>query len=555
MALITCPECGREISEYAESCIGCGCPMQVIKEHLKNTQKTEVKKEVEAPRNAKEAVESQKEAVCEEKNLGNLVAWRKGYKINGVFHGDVLFCNKLGVYFNEKWEHGVLKSRHMVREHSRQKLHQKDYLLMAHEGKLRAFPNDYISILFGILSREELEQWCIGPFEPQVRHDSFTEESGEDDFVQLSRALQSPTFWGIPEESKNPRCAWMPLGTSVINPLYYEYDISCVELLLNEDAETVHRIVHYSAYVLLPETNNDRNASYQIVSRDEYERFEKTNQTTHAYTGAEAIGVMLQSLCLQDEYDSTEQELNMLIWEERYGLCDAESVKKIPKLLLRRNLIKFFLDNQIQPQWLVIDAIPIAPVEVRRSSRREHSEIDRLYISLIRKVLRHKRLLELAAPQIILMNEKRMIQESVDEIIKRSFTRLYSDNSLESLFDMMVSWHTEKREYSNGAIYDGMITNEKRNGIGIMILPDGCCYVGNWVDGTRCGEGKEYLYNGDCYIGTYVDGKPHGRGIYIKPDGETFEGTWENGVRNGEGTIIYSDGTKNAVYYINGLMV
>lgn len=103
-------------------------------------------------------------------------------------------------------------------------------------------------------------------------------------------------------------------------------------------------------------------------------------------------------------------------------------------------------------------------------------------------------------------------------------------------------------EKAQGASYNGEWHDNKKNGYGVQIYPNGEKYEGQWANGLRNGEGTLWVPIGKgkklrkLYVGSWRDDKRHGRGTCYFRNGEFFQGTWDNGKMHGQGTLRYSNG-------------
>ncbi len=133
-----------------------------------------------------------------------------------------------------------------------------------------------------------------------------------------------------------------------------------------------------------------------------------------AMSGAEAIRKVLEGIDLKKFYESTKKELE-----------DVREETKKKKMLLRLRVVHSFIKNKLRPEWLVLTVLPVLPPELRPmvpldGGRYATSDLNDLYRRVINRNNRLKKLIELRAPEIIVKNEKRMLQEAVDALIDNS---------------------------------------------------------------------------------------------------------------------------------------
>lgn len=100
-------------------------------------------------------------------------------------------------------------------------------------------------------------------------------------------------------------------------------------------------------------------------------------------------------------------------------------------------------------------------------------------------------------------------------------------------------------------IYLGQWTNDKRNGVGIILITNGDEYRGDWKNDQKSGKGILHLANGDVYAGSWVNDKMDGQGNYSWANGDRYNGNWKAGYRSGYGTQNYTNGTKYRGQWLN----
>jgi len=151
---------------------------------------------------------------------------------------------------------------------------------------------------------------------------------------------------------------------------------------------------------------------WQLLTEEEYlDALDEHGDEFEALMGAEAIKKMLQSIDLAGEAESLRQEIE-----------STGSETKQKKITKRLKLIEAFLGSGNKPEWMVLDVLPVLPPELRPlvpldGGRFATSDLNDLYRRVINRNNRLKRLLDLMAPDIIVRNEKRMLQESVDSLL------------------------------------------------------------------------------------------------------------------------------------------
>ena len=188
---------------------------------------------------------------------------------------------------------------------------------------------------------------------------------------------------------------------------------SYLGLILDMSLKDLEQIIYFNSYVVLDPGNTELKAN-QLLSEEEYENILEENEEAQLEVGigAEAIQVMLSRLNLQEMSDNLKAEL-----EEITG-----SSQKRVKPLKRLRLVESLLASGTNPSWMVMDVLPVIPPDLRPmvqldGGRFATSDLNDLYRRVINRNNRLARLLEMGAPEIIVRNEKRMLQEAVDALI------------------------------------------------------------------------------------------------------------------------------------------
>jgi DNA-directed RNA polymerase subunit beta' len=188
---------------------------------------------------------------------------------------------------------------------------------------------------------------------------------------------------------------------------------SYLGLILDMSLKDLEQVIYFNSYVVLDPGNTELKAN-QLLSEEEYENILEENEEAQLEVGigAEAIQILLSRLNLQEMSDALKQEL-----EEITG-----SSQKRVKPLKRLRLVESLLQSGTNPSWMVMDVLPVIPPDLRPmvqldGGRFATSDLNDLYRRVINRNNRLSRLLEMGAPEIIVRNEKRMLQEAVDALI------------------------------------------------------------------------------------------------------------------------------------------
>ena len=186
---------------------------------------------------------------------------------------------------------------------------------------------------------------------------------------------------------------------------------SRIGLLLDMTLKDLERVLYFESYVILDPGMTPFKGG-QLVSDDEYLRAQDEfgEDAFTAGIGAEALKVMLQKINPEKERAELREEL-----------LETSSEMRRKKLAKRLKIIEAFIESETKPEWLILDIVPVIPPELRPlvpldGGRFATSDLNDLYRRVINRNNRLKRLIELRAPEIIVRNEKRMLQESVDAL-------------------------------------------------------------------------------------------------------------------------------------------
>jgi len=210
---------------------------------------------------------------------------------------------------------------------------------------------------------------------------------------------------------RRERMGHIELASPVAHIWFLKSLPSRIGLLLDMTLRDIERVLYFEAFVVIDPgmTQLERN---QLLSDEQYlEAIEEYGDEFDARMGAEAVFELLSSTDLQAEADTLREEI-----------AATKSETKYKKFTKRLKLVEAFLESGTKPQWMVLTVLPVLPPELRPlvpldGGRFATSDLNDLYRRAINRNNRLRRLLELNAPDIIVRNEKRMLQESVDALL------------------------------------------------------------------------------------------------------------------------------------------
>jgi len=237
------------------------------------------------------------------------------------------------------------------------------------------------------------------------------------------------------------RMGYIKLAAPVAHVWYLKGIPSYIAILLDMPLRDVEQVVYFNAYVVLEPGNADNLTYKQLLTEDQWLEVEEqiysedsTLSGIEVSIGTEALKRLLQDLELEVEAEQLREEI-----------AQAKGQKRA-KLIKRLRVIDNFIATGSQPDWMVLDVIPVIPPDLRPmvqldGGRFATSDLNDLYRRVINRNNRLARLQEILAPEIIVRNEKRMLQEAVDALIdngRRGRTVVGANNRpLKSLSDII----------------------------------------------------------------------------------------------------------------------
>ena len=211
---------------------------------------------------------------------------------------------------------------------------------------------------------------------------------------------------------RRERMGHIELAAPVSHIWYFKGIPSRMGLVLDMSPRALEKVLYFASYVVTyVEPGETTLYEKQLLSEIEYREFKKEyGDKFTAKMGAEAIRDLLVKVDLQKENDELTEELQ-----------DATGQKKI-RITRRLEVIDAFIQSDNKPEWMILDAIPVIPPDLRPmvqldGGRFATSDLNDLYRRIVNRNNRLKKLMDINAPDIIVRNEKRMLQESVDALI------------------------------------------------------------------------------------------------------------------------------------------
>jgi DNA-directed RNA polymerase subunit beta' len=329
--------------------------------------------------------------------------------------------------------------------------------LMAFSNPLTK-PETFDQIQIGIASPERIRSWSFGEIKkPEtINYRTFKPERDGlfcarifgpiKDYECLCGKYKRMKYKGIVCEKcgvevtiskvRRERMGHIELAAPVAHIWFLKSLPSRIGLLLDMQLKQLERVLYFEQYIVL-EPGLTSLEKFQLLTEDDLleaqDEFGEDSFT--AGIGAEAIRVLLENLDLVGERDDLLKELS-----------ETKSELKPKKIIKRLKVVESFIDSGNRPEWMILQVVPVIPPELRPlvpldGGRFATSDLNDLYRRVINRNNRLKRLMELRAPDIIVRNEKRMLQEAVDALFDngrrgRTITGA-NKRPLKSLSDML----------------------------------------------------------------------------------------------------------------------
>ena len=296
-----------------------------------------------------------------------------------------------------------------------------------------AKPETFDQIQIGIASPERIRSWSFGEIKkPEtINYRTFKPERDGlfcarifgpvKDYECLCGKYKRMKYKGVVCEKcgvevtvtkvRRERMGHIELAAPVAHIWYLKSLPSRIGLLLDIQLKQLERILYFESYVVI-EPGLTPLEKFQLLTEDELleAQDEYGEDAFSADIGAEAVKHMLMDLDLEQERDDLLEEL-----------ATTKSALKPKKIIKRLKVVESFIESGNRPEWMILEVIPVIPPELRPlvpldGGRFATSDLNDLYRRVINRNNRLKRLIELRAPDIIVRNEKRMLQEAVDAL-------------------------------------------------------------------------------------------------------------------------------------------
>ena len=213
---------------------------------------------------------------------------------------------------------------------------------------------------------------------------------------------------------RRERMGHIELAAPIAHIWYFKGIPSRVGLMLDVSPKSIEKVIYFSAYIVTDPLKSNL-SKYQVLTEMKYrEAIEENGEGSFiAKMGAEALYELLKEVDVEKLTNQLKKELK------------TASGQKKAKIIKRLETVEAFYQSGNKPEWMIMEVLPVLPPELRPmvqldGGRFATSDLNDLYRRVINRNNRLKRLLELGAPEIIVRNEKRMLQEAVDALIDNS---------------------------------------------------------------------------------------------------------------------------------------
>ncbi len=209
---------------------------------------------------------------------------------------------------------------------------------------------------------------------------------------------------------RRERMGHIELAAPVSHIWYFKGIPSRMGLILAMSPRALEKVLYFASYIVL-DAGDTALQQKQLLTEKEYrDAYDKYGNTFRVGMGAEAIKELLEAIDLEKEAEDLKKQLG-----------DTSGQKRI-RIIKKLEVVESFRTSNNRPEWMILDAIPVIPPDIRPmvqldGGRFATSDLNDLYRRVINRNNRLKRLLDLGAPDIIVRNEKRMLQEAVDALI------------------------------------------------------------------------------------------------------------------------------------------
>ena len=301
----------------------------------------------------------------------------------------------------------------------------------------RGIMNDFDSIQIGIASPEKIREWSYGEVKKSETINYRTQKPEKDglfcerifgpvkDWECHCGKYKKQRFKGVVCEKcgvkvttskvRRERMGHIELAAPVSHIWYFRGTPSRIGLILDMSPKYLEQLINFQNYVVLDPMKSGM-AYKQILSMSEYraakdEAAENPEKQFRAGTGAESVRELLQNINLDEEAEA----LHAIVSAPGQGAKKVRAIKRL-------DIVEAFRKSGNRPEWMILTVLPVLPPDLRAmvpldGGRYATSDLNELYRKVINRNNRLKKLIDINAPEILINNEKRMLQDAVDSLL------------------------------------------------------------------------------------------------------------------------------------------
>jgi DNA-directed RNA polymerase subunit beta' len=203
------------------------------------------------------------------------------------------------------------------------------------------------------------------------------------------------------------------LAVPIAHIWFFKAMPSKIGYLLGMGTSSLEKVIYYESYVVI-EPGDSGKAKKELINEDEYSSLVEQGKKFRAEMGAGALRALLNDVNL----DELSMQLKKIVKTDKGELRKQEAIKRL-------KVVEAFRKSSNKPEWMVMDVMPVIPPDLRplvplEGGRFATSDLNDLYRRVVNRNNRLKKLIEVQAPDVILRNEKRMLQEAIDALFDNS---------------------------------------------------------------------------------------------------------------------------------------
>ncbi len=300
--------------------------------------------------------------------------------------------------------------------------------------------NEFDSIKIGLASPELIRSWSYGEVKkPETINYRTLKPEKDGLFCEACGKYKKIHYKGkicercgvevTRAKVRRERMGHIELATPVSHIWYFKGTPSRMSLLLEISPRTLEKVLYFTMYIITdvnPESEaaNELSPGQCLTEKEYADKKEKYEDDFEAMMGAEAIQKLLQRIDLEKLSEQLKSELLSLEAQKKQQALNGapKQGQKQARIMKRLEVVESFRQSGNRPEWMILNVLPVIPPDIRPmvqldGGRFATSDLNDLYRRVINRNNRLRRMIELNAPELIVRNEKRMLQEAVDALI------------------------------------------------------------------------------------------------------------------------------------------